>query len=262
MGLLDRLGIKRVVSLPRPTYRFEAPPENGVRNLEGIHAFSLQLAEAVSQVIRSGGFPLVLGGDCSILLGSLLGLGATAPCGLVFIDGHLDYLTPQTSSTSGVAGMDLAIATGLGPERLTSLSGPQPLVSPGATAAVAFRDGDDLEDAAREAGLILFDASTASSHGLDSLARSLLPDLNLTPAHRIWIHVDVDVLATEYMPAVDSPQPGGLSFTHLEHLLRGFLTLPIAAGLQITIYDPELDPDGTAGRGLVDCLVGAFSGKS
>jgi arginase len=71
----------------------------------------------------------------------------------------------------------------------------------------------------------------------------------------VWIHLDVDVLDDAVMPAVDSRQPDGLSYAELESLLSPVLDTGLVVGMNVTIYDPERDPDGSAGRALVDGLV-------
>ena len=256
LGLLTELGIEHVVELPRPTYRFDRDPDSGVRNVEEIVDFSGILAGAVEETVRSGLFPLVVGGDCSILLGSLMGLQRCGEHGLIFVDGHRDYLTPATTRSGGVAGMDLAIATGVGVEPLVSLGGSSPLVAPSATAALGFRDNGDVVDlsaAIHETPASLWDVDAVRELGPE-LAERVLRTLPSEELDGFWLHVDVDVLSTEEMPAVDSPQAGGLSFGELEDLIGQFIRTGRTAGLQVTIYDPELDRDGTAGRRLVTCL--------
>jgi arginase len=86
-------------------------------------------------------------------------------------------------------------------------------------------------------------------------ARTHLEDEEL---EGFWIHLDVDVLDQEVMPAVDSPNPGGLSFSELTTVLTSLLDSPRVVGMNVGIYDPELDPDRSLGRALVDALVTAF----
>ncbi|MFP5285336.1 MAG: arginase family protein, partial [Thermoanaerobaculia bacterium] len=88
-----------------------------------------------------------------------------------------------------------------------------------------------------------------------ALARIARPELD-----GFWIHVDVDVLDPALMPAVDSPEPGGLSLEGLARLLAPLVRHPKALGMEVTIYDPELDPDRTAGSRLVDLLGEVFRG--
>lgn len=206
-------------------------------------------------------FTLVLGGDCSILLGFLLGLRRRGSFGLVFVDGHRDDQTPGTSVTGGVAGMDLAIATGIGPPELADLYSSGRLVDPEAVAAVGFRyghGGPDQSSGIRDTGIDLFDLSAVRTIGPADLGVELTRLLPARELDGVWVHVDVDVLSTEAMPAVDSPQPDGLSFEELRSLLRRLVRRLNVTGIQVTIYDPERDPSGAAGRKLVGCLAAAL----
>ena len=72
---------------------------------------------------------------------------------------------------------------------------------------------------------------------------------------RVWIHLDVDVLDDSVMPALDSRQSDGLSYAELESLLSPVLETGLVVGMNVTIYDPDRDPDGSAGRALVEGLA-------
>ena len=259
LGLLDGLDVPDVKTLDRPKYGFDRDSETGVRNVDAILAFSAVLADAVEEVIREGGFPLVVGGDCSILLGSLLGLQRCGTYGLLFVDGHRDFLTPESSVSGGVAGMDLAIVTGVGVESLVSLGGSPPLVAPSLTAALGFRDianEPDLSARIHESPVRCWDVGDVRRSGPE-LAEQVLGAFP-QEVDGYWLHVDVDVLSSADMPAVDSPQPGGLSFQELQDLLSQFVRSGEIVGMQVTIYDPDLDPSGVAGSKLVECLRGAL----
>ena len=130
-GLRDALEAHEVLCLERPLYEFEAQPRTRIRNGRTIRAFSFALAEKVQGILEAGRFPVVIGGDCSVLLGSLYGARLAGGRGLVHVDGHSDftqeksYATPQTLGAA--AGMDLALASGRGEPLLTDwpdLEGP------------------------------------------------------------------------------------------------------------------------------------------
>jgi arginase len=122
-GLADALSATDILSLKRPAYELEAQFGTAIRNGLSIRAFSLELGEKVREVLQSGQFPLVIGGDCSILLGCLYGARLAGGRGLVHIDGHSDFFHPgnyNTASRPGsAAGMDLALACGRGELLLT-----------------------------------------------------------------------------------------------------------------------------------------------
>src|SRR5262249_52568575 len=142
-----------------------------------------------------------------------------------------------------VAGEDLAVVTGRAEPSLADIDGLGPYFAESDVVALGEREGDVDERRALAATAI-------TVRDLDEL-RSRGP---LRPGVPYWIHVDADVLA---ISAVDSPAPGGLSYAELTTLLRELL--PGAVGLQVTVYDPSLDPDGSQARGLTDFLVHAVA---
>jgi arginase len=89
----------------------------------------------------------------------------------------------------------------------------------------------------------------------------ILASLGVAKLDGFWIHCDVDVLDEELMPAVDTPEPGGLDFGELASLLGSLLASGSAAGLQITIFDPDLDEDGTLATHLADHLCEALGAR-
>ena len=94
----------------------------------------------LSDVLRQGKFPLVLGGDCSNIIGIMLALRRAGRFGLVFIDGHADFYQPEAEPSGEVASMDLAIVSGRGPTVLTDIEGLKPLVRDADIVAFGFRD--------------------------------------------------------------------------------------------------------------------------
>ena len=103
----------------------------------------MALADAVGDVMDRGEFPVVLGGDCSILLGNLLALKRRGRYGLLFIDGHADFYNPEANPNGEAASMDLAFATGRGPDVLTNIEGRRPLVNDEDVVAFGYRDAEE-----------------------------------------------------------------------------------------------------------------------
>ena len=127
-GLAERIGASRAGRVePLPFSGLRDPQAGGTLNADGIAAWSPRLADAVGAAIDDGSFPVVLGGDCSILLGSALALRRRGRYGLLFVDGHADFFQPEAEPKGEAASMDLALATGHGPEKLTNIEGRRPL---------------------------------------------------------------------------------------------------------------------------------------
>jgi arginase len=251
-GFYERLAPERVHTVPAPPYEGHLDPASGVRNTAAIAAYSQQLAACVAARVRQPVFALVLGGDCSILLGAMLGLRQVGNYGLFFLDGHTDYAWPGLSTTGGAAGMDLALVTGRGPAQLANLNGLGPYVGPEHVWSVGNRDEDPAYVAAIEASPIHYvDLRAARRQGLRACATAFLRHVEAAQLDGFWVHLDVDVLDHDLMPAVDSPQPGGLTYAELQEVLAPLVASPGATGLNLTILDPQLDPTGAATRGFI-----------
>jgi arginase len=203
-------------------------------------------------------FPLVLGGDCSILLGSTLSLRQLSRYGLLFVDGHSDLLTPANSITGGAAGMDLALVTGTGPELLTNIDEQKPYVRPEDTVLFGYRSSEPESNAASKP-MKSFPLDAIRVQGVAKSAEQAITYLESSPALGFWLHLDVDVLSPQWMFAVDSPDPGGLTPEELAILLKTVSQSKRCAGMQITIYDPTLDRDGVCANRIVEILVSAFA---
>jgi arginase len=246
---------------PEP-YRFERPADSRVRNLDGVRSYAYALAESVGAAIDAKRFPVVLGGDCSILLGPMLALRRRGRFGLVFLDGHTDLQSPETSRSGGAAGMDLALVTGRGPAALTDFDGWSLLVQPRDVVAIGARDGSERSGPAGELGAegaVFHALADARRRGLGAMAADAVARLDEMGAEGFWIHVDVDVLDSAVMPAVDSPQPDGLTHEELVETLRPLVAASGAMGIEVTIFDPELDADGRLAKHLAETIAAAFS---
>jgi arginase len=268
-GLKERIAAEEVVQLPRPPYDTRAQANTRIRNGLTLRCFSLDLAGAVRHVMERGAFPLVIGGDCSVLLGSLYGASLAGARGLIHLDGHSDFFHPgkyDTRSRLGsAAGMDLALATGRGEHLLThwpAIDGP------------LVRDEDAIQLGERNArsegfrvsygdiertAITRYNIQDVLDAGIGSTAQSVIERLRARGLDRVWLHVDLDVLARSAMPAVDSPGSPGLTFAQLSSLIAWLYRSERVAGATITIYDPTRDPDNLYPTPIVNTLGEAFT---
>jgi arginase len=257
-GLAERLQARRAGRLETPPYRFERDPQTLTLNAREIAQWSPKLADLVESVLGAGEFPVILGGDCSILLGSTLALKRRGRYGLLFIDGHADFYQPEANPNGEAASMDLAFATGHGPDLLTNIEGRGPLVRDEDTVAFAFRDAEEQAAYGSQPlppALRAFDLATVHRLGVERAAREAVAHLTRDGLDGFFIHVDADCLDDTIMPAVDYRIPDGLSWDELVSTLQIAVASGKAVGLEITIYNPNLDDDGSAGRGLADALT-------
>lgn len=257
-GLARRLDATRHARLAVPPYDGRRDPATGLLNPTRIRDFAVMLADLVGPVVARGGFPVVLGGDCSILLGPMLALRRTGKWhGLLFLDGHADFYLPETSPTGEAADMDLALSTGRGPDIVSNLEGLRPLVRDADVALLGHRD--TAEAAANGAAplptsIFAQDLATLRRKGAEAAARDAVRHLARPELAGFWIHLDLDVLDDAIMPAVDYRLPDGLSWEELETVLSAALRSGKALGLDITIFNPDLDRTGTIARNVVESL--------
>lgn len=244
-GLFTGLDIIEGGVVIPPRYEAAWRPGDGDRNAEAIADYAVRLADRLSTLLADDVFAVVLGGDCSILLGTMLALRRHGRPGLVFLDGHSDFRHPENADAVGAAaGEDLAIVTGRGDNRLTDLDGLGPLISDEHVAAAGMRPTDDYVDEMRGLGISVADVEEMRSVGMHQTAERLLNRVTTHELNRFWIHLDVDILDPTVMPAVDTPTAGGLTPSELADLLTPLVEHPRAAGIDIGIFDPDLDPDG------------------
>jgi arginase len=257
-GLADRLGARVAGRLTPSPYEPARAADTGTLNADGIARFSSALADDVGDVLAAGDRPFVLGGDCSILLGSLLALRRRGRYGLLFVDGHADFYQPEANPNGEAASMDLAFATGRGPAVLANLEGLGPLVRDEDVVAFAFRDEDEQARYGSQPlapRIHAVDLAAVRRMGITAAAAEAMRHLARRDLDGFFLHVDADVLDDAIMPAVDYRLPGGLSAVELRHVLRAAAASGRLAGLEVTIYNPSLDHDGSAGRLLANALV-------
>jgi arginase len=158
--------------------------------------------------------------------------------------------------------MDLALATGRGPGIVAQLDDEGPLVQDDDVVAFGRRDAEEAEAAGSQriegTGIAVLDLAIVRARGAEVAARDALARVGRSELDGFWVHVDCDVLDDAVMPAVDYRLPGGLSWDELETVLRMAVESGRATGLEITIFNPALDTDGSITRALVDSLVRAL----
>lgn len=249
-----------VYTLNAPPYTMNLDKASGVRNADAIVAYAKQQSGLLKKILGDDKFPIVLGGDCSILIGNSLTLKQTGNFGLFFLDGHTDFGWAALSKTGGAAGMDLAIATGYGHEKLTNIDNCKPYIKDELAYCAGNRYfGKVYMNAIEGSNITYIDLPTLRERSIAKVADDFLKLMKLKHADGFWLHIDVDVLDDEIMPAVDSRQAGGLNYQEFTDILLPLLSSPLATGLEITILDPDLDPTGEYTKGFVGVFCDAFN---
>src|SRR6266511_3528423 len=224
-GLLERLNAEYCgIVTPSSPYNYNRDGVTKLLNPTAIKDYSIRLAETVKYVLHNNKFPIVLGGDCSIVIGNVLALRHLGRYGLFFMDGHVDFYQPEESPTGEVADMDLAIVSGYGRDILTNIEDLKPLVMEQDIVVFGYRDKMQsaqygCQDIKNTTIMNTIELTDVQRLGLKNAASSAIEKFLKNELSGFWIHLDVDVLNDSIMPAVDYRLPGGITFSQLSDLL-------------------------------------------
>jgi arginase family enzyme len=252
-GLLQRVGGDARIEAEARIHTSERDPVTGVIGADEIRRASRAIGAAVRDILTEGHRPLVVGGDCTLLLGVYLGLPPAVR--LWFVDGHADFHDGGSSPTGEAADMDLAILTGHGPTEL--LGTPGPLVDPASVVLLGHRPdhlGPDVaaENARIDAAIRAQTAQEIRERGAESAGQQIAAG---EPSQPTWLHVDLDVLDEQALPAVTYPQPLGLDWDEFVALLSPLASGEGVVGVSVADFNPDLDPDEEWARRVVDALA-------
>jgi arginase len=243
------------VMLPDPSP--ERDPMTHLIDHHGLIAMVIRVRDAVTSILGDGHFPLVIGGDCPLLLGCLAAAKANERIGLLFVDGHEDAYLPAQSSTGEAADSELAFALGMADASWSpELAAVLPLVAPPDVRLLGARDAgllraEGVASLGDRLPIVDGDRLSAEPDVATAESVSLLPDA-------WWFHLDLDVLSTEALPAIDYPQPGGLGWNELSVIVtKAMGANPM--GWDITIYNPDLDPGRIHARRIVRFIRSAIA---
>jgi arginase len=262
VGLDRHLGARHAGRVASPPYDARRDPETKMLNPSAIARYSRDLADATCGVLERGEMPIVFGGDCSIVLGTMLALRRRGRFGLLFIDGHTDFYQPDANVNGEAASSDLALVTGRGPAIMTELEGFRPLVRAEDVVAFGRRDNDEAAHYGSDEPppeLLVLDLAHIRGVSVERSIAEALARLVRDDLSGFWVHVDADVVDDAILPAVDYRMPGGLSLTELHAALRAAFLSGRMVGMELTILNPALDAEDRGARALAQTIVSAFS---
>ncbi|HEU4404372.1 MAG TPA: arginase [Polyangiaceae bacterium] len=247
--------------LPAPGVASAPAPGPGPRHLGPIVDVASRLVGETAAAVARGAFPLVLGGDHSVALGSIGGAARGRRLGVVWMDAHADFNTTETSPSGNLHGMPLAALAGLGDPRLVGLSGARGrVVDPRRVALLGVRSIDPGERALLAgAGVTVIGAREVERLGIaEATGRAL--EVASRGADGIYLSFDVDVLDPGCAPGVTTPVPGGLAPDEARLACALIQESGRLIGMDVVELTPSADAAGGTARLVVDLICAAAGG--
>ena len=204
------------------------------------------LAGRVSRALGAGGFPLCIGGDHSMALGTIAGVadhcrGRRLTPGVIWLDAHADMNTDETSPSGNIHGMPLAASLGIGSAALTDLLGFAPKLQPQNCALLAARQIDPLEkENIRRAGLPVYTMTDIDRLGIGTVIDRVLADI-LPGVDHLHVSFDLDCVDPEVVRGVGTPVPGGLTYREAHLVMETIAECGCMASLEVAEVNPILD---------------------
>jgi arginase len=245
------------VTLPSLTSD-EGPPN--LRNYNHFLNCTNAIFDVTRKMLEEEGMILNLGGECGLILGSAAGLkqDLSDKLGLLWIDAHGDFNTPETTRSGFVGGMPLAFVCGRGPRFSLEIEKLRPIIHENAVVHLGGRDFDSLEsEAIRSSEIKLYSPSRFRENGVEKTAAKIA---GLLADQSDWLicHLDVDAIDPSIMPAVDYPSPGGLTLAEVRAAMRAIAQTGKLRAFNLAAYDSSLDKGGVCAKVILD-LVSGFS---
>ncbi|ASK29548.1 arginase [Chryseobacterium sp. T16E-39] len=252
-----QLNPSNIFRLEGPEYAMDFDEETQVKNPDQIIEYAKKQSDLILKNYNKEIFNIMIGGDCSILIGTAVALKKLGNFGLFYLDGHTDFIPPRLSPSGGVAGMDLALIAGLGHEKLTNINDLKPYLLEENIFCVGNAEVDDQEyvDQVINSDVHYYDLYQLRENGFQKTAEDFLKIVQDKNLDGFFIHFDVDVLNDKIMPAVDSRMEDGIDYHNLKEILVPLIDNEKCFGIEITILDPDYDKDGLYTRAFIENLV-------
>lgn len=225
-----------------------------------IHLACHQTYQLARQAVSDGTIPIFLGGDHSASIGSVGGITHQADCGLVWVDAHGDFNTPETSETGNIHGMSLAILLGKGPQELVDIGRSGAKIEPGKVVLIGARQLDPAEKRLlKQSGVTIYTMREIDEQGIGAVIAAALEQLD--GCSRLHVSLDMDSLDPDESPGVGTPVAGGLNYREAQLLMETISDTNRLCSLDIMETNPILDiRNRTAQTGVA--LAASLFGKS
>ena len=216
--------------------------------------------EAGKSALEEGRFPLFIGGDHSVTIGTVAAATHQEPAGLIWVDAHGDFNTPQSSPSGNIHGMPLAVLTGEGYEPLLNVGTPGIKVMPEHVVMIGQRDLDQKEkERLKASGITVFSMREIDESGISAVANKAL--MKFAHLKRIHLSVDMDALDPLEAPGVGTPVPGGITYREAHLLMETLADSGKITSMDLVEINPILDSANKTARLAVELTLSAL-GKS
>ena len=221
-----------------------------------------ELAKVVTETLEAGEFPLVLGGDHSIALGSIAGVTRMHKnVGVIWIDAHADFNTYETTPSGNIHGMILAASVGIGESRLTNMGGWSPKVNKQNIVIVGARDLDPNEQVRlREHAIRVFTMSDIDQKGISDVMRQAITIAG-QGNDGIHLSLDMDALDPKEAPGVGTPVKGGLTYREAHLAMEMIADSKQLVAMDVVEVNPILDRENATALLAVELVLSALGKK-
>ena len=235
--------------------------ETEVKHLAAVRGVCEETSDQAAAIVSEGMFPIFLGGDHAIAIGTVSGVARSASgarTGVIWVDAHADFNTPETSPSGNIHGMPLAAITGRGHPDLVGIGGPEANVRTEDVIIIGLRSVDvEEKNLLREAGVRVYTMKDIDAYGAARVVRSAIK--GLSHVDRVHLSLDLDAVDPEVAPGVGTPVRGGLTYREAHLLMELVNEAGIVSSLDVVEVNPILDvKNGTATLAveLVESLMG------
>jgi arginase len=249
-----------------PSQEMSGPGNPRARYLSEIHKVCADLADRVEAGLEAGQFPIVLGGDHSVAIGTVSGIARYwrkrgKRIGCVWVDAHTDMNTPETSPSGNIHGMPLAVLLGHGPRELVAIAGDHPALDPRDVCVIGARDVDNTEkDIVRRTGVRVYSMSELDDRGTATCVHEALYRATADTAG-VHLSFDLDGVDPQHAPGVGTPVPGGLSFRESHLICEKAAATGKLLGVEMVELNPVIDSENRTGK-LAVWLITSALGKT
>ena len=230
-----------------------------LRQMESVMAVTARVRDEVAEALTSGRMPLVLGGDHSLSIGTLAGVcRAWDNPGVLWIDAHGDFNTPETTPSGNIHGMSLALGCGRGAPELLDMFQDERFLDPSRVALIGARTLDPGEqELLRSSGVAVFTMSDVDRRGLRRILDDALRQVT-SGTSAVHVSFDVDVLDPSVAPGVGTPVNGGFSYREAHLVMETVAEFGAMGSLEVVEVNPILDHSNQTGQLAVELIASAL----